>query len=362
MLNITGRCVLLLSCAVFPVQSLEKTSVYMKRSEVSDQKMSGSGYSYNGEDQKPQEYSFELDGGNDAVNIVRDLGFDPFADSLESHAAQTVAVPYFQEVPSKAAKIPLKPVAFALHDNSQLLGSQIHHLPTTYPHIDQYGQLGILPQFPYAPGFHHDLNSNFVKSGGKIYDDLWSKQIGDKFDSGYNVVDAYSKGLSGSFDDTLGSSFSDQTGAKSLSVFDNAANYGLNQAAGKAALGGSFGQKDGHNRGSKTTGYQKVYHKDDYDKQHKFYDKADRRGHFNKYGDFKSAGDSGAGHFVKGGLHTDGQNANKYGVSDVSDKGHFDDFAKGFNKANGQEGYFQDYAGYSNKAGKASSGVAGFSG
>lgn len=56
--------------------------MYVKRSQSNDQSMSGSGYSYDGDGGKPQEYSFELgDDNGRAFEILKELGYDPFAES-----------------------------------------------------------------------------------------------------------------------------------------------------------------------------------------------------------------------------------------------------------------------------------------
>lgn len=48
--------------------------------------------------------------------------------------------------------------------------------------------------------------------------------------------------------------------------------------------GGKFKEQKLHKRGIKTTGYHNVFHKDEYKKVHTFYDDADHRGNFKKFG------------------------------------------------------------------------------
>lgn len=65
---------------------MQKTSMNMQKLEINDQKMSGSGYSYSAQDgvgSPPQEFSFELVNTDDAFKVMKDLGYDPFTDSLQ---------------------------------------------------------------------------------------------------------------------------------------------------------------------------------------------------------------------------------------------------------------------------------------
>lgn len=74
------------TCAFLEVRTLQKTSMNMQKLEINDQKMSGSGYSYSAQDgvgSPPQEFSFELVNTDDAFKVMKDLGYDPFTDSLQ---------------------------------------------------------------------------------------------------------------------------------------------------------------------------------------------------------------------------------------------------------------------------------------
>lgn len=231
----------------------------------------------------------------------------------------------------------------------------------------------IYPVYPYAPGLDSGTkefaqstgqifnapsldsgSKEFAQSTGQVFNDIQTAQKGDSLDKTYNVVDAYTKGIKGTFNNKYDTTYYDQAGGNKAGFFQNGAKYDWNSGAGKVLLGGAVGQKELHDKGSKTTGYHKVYRKDDYNKQHKFYDKADRKGQFKKYGDFKGTVDQDAGLFASGGSHVDGNASNKYGVKNASDKGKFEDFLKGYNTGNGHEGFYQDYATYNQKAGKDS--------
>ncbi|KAJ8927123.1 hypothetical protein NQ314_020396 [Rhamnusium bicolor] len=142
---------------------------------------------------------------------------------------------------------------------------------------------------------------------------------------------------------------------------DIANHYGNKEQASKGSLGESFSDKKGHNKDSKTTGYHKVYYKDDYKKDHSFYDKADRRGHFKKYSDYDAKDDAQQGAFDKGGHYDNGFKGNVYKAKGLSDKSRFVDESSGHTGAAGKQKYYQNNSEYANKARKEFGKEQGFS-
>ncbi|XP_066144182.1 uncharacterized protein [Euwallacea fornicatus] len=381
--TIVTRCVVLW-CLYSSVLPLEKMSMTMRRAEISDQKMSGSGYSYNAEDgssHKPQEFSFELVGvgDKDAFEILKDMGYDSVTEAsvnqptfapLATFSDVTFPplppfpLPYenVPAIPASTTKAPIsKPGPFTVNNNKQTPTVQDVKPSNSRPNPSRPENY---PIYPYASGYDHPKKqeeNSFIKTAGKIYNDFLKWKFGDKLDKGYNVVDEYSKGVKGKFNNQYAKGYYDNTGGNKNSFYDKGTQFNGDVAGGAIVLGGALGEKEFHDKGSKTTGYHKMYHKDDYNKQHKFYDKADRKGHFVKYGDFQATKDQAAGQWVDGVLHAERNGENKYGIKDQSDKGKFEDTSKGFNREDGQEGFYQDYAGYQRKAGRDKENENGFS-
>lgn len=68
----------------------------------------------------------------------------------------------------------------------------------------------------------------------------------------------------------------------------------------------------GHKKGEKTHGYHKKANKDEYHKEHKFYDDHHKGGHSEKHGDHHEHHGHKAQHHKKGGKHHEGhQHHNK---------------------------------------------------
>lgn len=141
----------------------------------------------------------------------------------------------------------------------------------------------------------------------------------------------------------------------------NAANHYANQhQSGNAHRGGSFSNEKGHDKGSKTTGYHKVLHKDEFKKDHSFYDKADKKGFFNRYGDFDAKKSANEGSFKKGGNHDSGFKGENYGIKGESDRGKFVGENKGYNGAKGFDKFFNNHQDFAAKGEKSYGSVNGY--
>lgn len=64
--------------------------------------------------------------------------------------------------------------------------------------------------------------------------------------------------------------------------------------------GGKHGHKKFHKKGSKTTGFHHKANKDDYHKEHKFYDSEEKKGDHKKYGSEHEFHESKKGEHKKG--------------------------------------------------------------
>lgn len=91
--------------------------------------------------------------------------------------------------------------------------------------------------------------------------------------------------LTGKFSGDHQKGYHDQSGGTKQGHNDQGQFYASNHEEGEGNKGQQFQEAKGHKKGSKTTGYHKVYHKDEYKKDHSFYDESDKRGQFSRYGD-----------------------------------------------------------------------------
>jgi len=85
------------------------------------------------------------------------------------------------------------------------------------------------------------------------------------------------------------------------------------------------------------SGYHNKFHKDEYHKEHKFYDDFHKGGHHKKHGDFQGHHEKKEGAHKKGGHHTSAYEEDHKGKKGHHDKGHFDDEHKGHKGSKGHE-------------------------
>lgn len=199
-----------------------------------------------------------------------------------------------------------------------------------------------------------------MKGYGANYGDVHKSAHGEKGSSGYANNDAFSKGLRGLHARDHQKGHYDINGGRKIGNRDEANQYSSEHQAGKAHRGGSFAQEKSHDKGSKTTGYHKVFHKDEYKKDHTFYDKADQRGFFNKYGDFEAKKVANEGASKKGAHHDSGFKEIQHGAKGESDKGRFIGENEGYKGAKGFERFFKNYQDFAEKGGKSSGSEEGY--
>ncbi|XP_055530701.1 dentin sialophosphoprotein-like [Wyeomyia smithii] len=96
--------------------------------------------------------------------------------------------------------------------------------------------------------------------------------------------------------------------------------------------GGKHSEKKHHKKGSKTTGYHNVYHKDEFKKEHIFYDTADHSGSFRKYGSSHKEQSDDNGEYANGGHKEESRTKKKHSQKGYSTDGKYDSNHNEFKK------------------------------
>ncbi|XP_057669517.1 uncharacterized protein LOC130901879 [Diorhabda carinulata] len=334
MLNL--RRMFLIFSTFLLAQCITRSNTYIKNTNVEDLEMSASGYSYQTKSGAPFDYNSFSSKSHDSP-----------------HEYDTIGRYYNQPVPLNS--LPLSP-NFLSNINSE--------------DVDSYGEIPV----PYAKGFdefmdgnfpesnHYGQQStNFIKGGGSNYEDAERASSGEKGTKGYLNRDEFSKGLKGRHQNDQRKGFYDVLGGDKLSHNQQEGHYASEHHSGHANKGGSFSEENSHDKGSKTTGYHKVYHKDEYKKDKSFYDKKDKKGYFNRYGDANSKEESSSGAVVNGKSVDDSFRQGKFGVQGVREQGKSLEESSGYNGADGEVKFYKNGASYANKAGKSQNKEIGFS-
>ncbi|KAL3266420.1 hypothetical protein HHI36_010596 [Cryptolaemus montrouzieri] len=322
------------------VRCLGKQSMIVKRSGYEDQAVAASGYSYQADGNGPISYStFKIGSGN-----------LPLRDLIP---AQSVGIQPLSYLP---AGVPLKAPpnlygAFSNFGNGHL----------TNPQLLQFGEwMPAEYRWPYINHPNNGLYKNgiigehhqYAKGNGNKYDEANNQEEGRKGEQLYKNQQNYDNAAKGKHLNQDHKEHYAQEGGNAANNQESANHYSQNKEAAKGVKGGSFSESSGHKKGSKTTGYHKVYHKDEYKKDHSFYDESNTSGHHNKY-------ESGNSQFGKesGASEADGHSNSAHEKSDYGAKGYRDEGKylkedKGHQNVNGDSAFRENNENYAKKGGQ----------
>ncbi|XP_058826858.1 sex-determining region Y protein-like [Topomyia yanbarensis] len=165
---------------------------------------------------------------------------------------------------------------------------------------------------------------------------------GDQDRKGFNSHHQIKKGSKGSYgNENHSTSYADE-GDRKKSYHDEDSYHKDHHDEAHRTRGGSHSEKKHHKKGSKTTGYHNVYHKDEFKKEQIFYDTADHSGHFKKYGSSHKEHSNDAGEFAKGGHKEESHSEKKKSRKGHSEDGKYDDNHHEFKKHRKDEKEYHD--------------------
>ncbi|KFB50579.1 AGAP006214-PA-like protein [Anopheles sinensis] len=151
-----------------------------------------------------------------------------------------------------------------------------------------------------------------------------------------------------------------QDGSRKKSHHDEGSHYHDHHQEAKRTKGGKHHEKKHHKKGSKTTGYHNVYHKDEYKKEHVFYDTSDHTGQFKKYGSAHEHHSNEAGKHGAGGHEDRAHQEASYQKKGSKDQGAYDEHHDQHLHRHGNEKHNQSGSHYEQKHGHAGAGESGY--
>lgn len=227
-----------------------------------------------------------------------------------------------------------------------VVDTSMHYVPKLQddPHFKVYGSASPytaiqLSKQKYGYGKPHD----YVASEGKKHENEVHASHGQKDDKGFKNAHTWDKANKGVQGKENNKGWYNVAGGKKTVHHDEGDHYKTKEEEGKSEKGGSFKEAKGHNKGAKTNGFHKVYLKDEYKKDHEFYDDADRKGYYNKYGDFNTNYSKDKGAYEKGGHSQYGYRGADQGKDGFYDKGQYEDEDKGHKAARGGSNFHKNY-------------------
>ncbi|EAT41075.1 AAEL007264-PA, partial [Aedes aegypti] len=203
-------------------------------------------------------------------------------------------------------------------------------------------------------------NSKHSEESEEVYEDEQSSKKNEKDRKGYKSKHGLRKGSKGSYDKEDHSHSYAKEGDRKKSYHDEDGYEKKHHDEGHKVSGGKHGEKKFHKKGSKTTGYHNVYHKDEFKKEHIFYDTSDHSGNFKKYGSSHKEHSNDEAEFAKGGHKEEAHSKKKSSKKGHSEDGKYDSKHHEYKKQQGDTEEYRDREEYQNKNGKLGSMAHGY--
>uniref|UniRef100_A0A2A4K4H7 Uncharacterized protein n=1 Tax=Heliothis virescens TaxID=7102 RepID=A0A2A4K4H7_HELVI len=198
----------------------------------------------------------------------------------------------------------------------------------------------------------HD-GHGFAKGGGSDYGEEHHAAHGEKGTKGFKSEGHHAKGESGHYGKEHDEGYHKEAKGGEKKHHDEASAHGKHYEGGESYKGGDHGHKKHFSKGEEVTGYHKVFNKDEFKKDHDFYDVADNSGHFNKHGYQKGHHGSETGAHKEGGHHDSAFDKGGFGKAGFHAKGHVEDADAGHSAESRHESHGHHEEDYGKKGGSA---------
>lgn len=215
---------------------------------------------------------------------------------------------------------------------------------------DDYGDDGLI-------GHGHE----YAKGGGNNFHKGHHEAEGAKGSKGYNSKEYIEKGDSGHYGKEHDEGHHGEAKGEKGAYHDEAGAHGKHHESGGSYKKGDHGHKKHHSKGEEVTGYHNVFNKNEFKKDHDFYDVAEKDGHSKKYGYEKKhhqAYDSG---HEKGGKGDSAYEKDNHGKAGYHSKGHVDDGEGSHSAEEGAESEYEHGKEYGEQGGKKHAKEYGYS-
>lgn len=199
----------------------------------------------------------------------------------------------------------------------------------------------------------HKHGHAYVKGGGSDYEEKHHAAHGEKGSKGYKSSNNHAKGVSGHYGNKHNEGFYSEGEGVVNNHHNEADTHGKHHSSEKEYKGGNHGHKKHFSKGEDVTGYHKVFHKDEFKKDHDFYDVADNSGHFKKHGYEKEKHGSSEGAHSKGGDHKAGYSKGEFGKAASHAKVRTDKGDHSHSAEEGNESHYKHGKNFGKKGGSS---------
>lgn len=165
---------------------------------------------------------------------------------------------------------------------------------------------------------HHDHNNY---GGGSDFDSEGNSAHGDKGFAGYASKHHYGKGGAGDYHNENHESFAVSKGGALDKGFSGDGVFGDAFTKSHGITDNNHGYKSGHSKAEETDGYHNIFEKDEFKKDHGFYDGEGNEGGFGVFANGEKGGGSASGGFAEGGAGDAGFQEAGFGKGGFHDHG-----------------------------------------
>ncbi|XP_039759707.1 histidine-rich glycoprotein-like [Pararge aegeria] len=185
--------------------------------------------------------------------------------------------------------------------------------------------------------------------GGARYGEEHRAAHGEKGHKGYASRAHHAKGSAGEHADQHHEGYYHENKGEKGAHHDEADAHGAHHQAGKSYKGGDHGHKQHFSKGEDVTGYHKVFSKDEFKKDHDFYDEAAKDGHFQKHGYHKAHHGAEKGAHTKGGHSGAGFARGAHGDAGFRTAGRVDEADEDHSAEEGADAHYRRHEDYGEK-------------
>lgn len=200
----------------------------------------------------------------------------------------------------------------------------------------------------YKNGLHGG-NYAYANQDGRSSEGANNLIEGSKGEKGYNNQENYDDAAKGQHLKENHQEEYSKNGENKANKQENSGYHSHSAEAAKGAKGGSFGKSNSHKKGSKTTGFHKVYHKDEYKKDHTFYDENDSSGHHNEYDENDSKYEKENGQYENGKNNEEAREESEFASKGSKDEGRYLDERNARRREQGNSAHFENNEKYAKK-------------
>ncbi|CAH0629163.1 unnamed protein product [Chrysodeixis includens] len=277
-----------------------------------------------------------------SANVAQAVKFTP-SDAVNAPPVQFVASP--------PAAVPLASNPIPVDNPVPVASEPLIQAPKQLASGDLYG----------APTGHHSKHAHGrTQGGGHAKHGAHHGQHGAKTSKGFNQHHYVDKGGKGFKTDEHHKKQYEEAAGKKKKHHDHAGHKGSHEEEAFGQRGAKFDEKKGHKKGHKTKGYHNKYHKDEFHKEHKFYDDFHKSGEHHRYGKFNAKHASNESGKKKAHHVNAGHDFVEKGKKGYSNKGHVDADHKGYHGKQGHEHHNEKHEEHGKKGGKATASQWGY--